>query len=366
MARSRTNRRGGNVFSLSFLDAMTCGFGAVVLLYMVINASVGLRTDQMSGQLKAEAERLDQEVLEGQRQLVELRNSLREIERTEVIARGLSTRLIENIQELEVELSTYENTTLAQREHVNKLMADLKSLEESTRRLSASIPRDEPGGDKLRSFVGDGDRQYLTGLRVGGNRILILVDASASMLGDSIVNVIRRRNLPDERKVQSDKWVHALATVDWLTTQIPRDSQFQIYAFNEEAWAVTPGTTGKWLAAGDVAALEEAVDQLKKVVPGKGTNLYQAFQPIKALRPDNVILLADGLPTMGRSPPKGATVTAKQRLKLFNQAFDELPSNVPINTLLFPMEGDPRAAASYWQMAMATKGSLISVSQDWP
>ena len=368
MAESRAARRSPNVFGLSFLDAMTCGFGAVVLLYMVINAAVGQRTDRLTGQLRGEAERLDREVLEGQRNLVEQRNSLREIERQHVIARGLSTRLIETLEELEVELATYDNTTLAQQEHVNKLMADLKSLEERTRRLSASIPREEPAGDRLRSFVGDGDRQYLTGLKVGGRRILILVDASASMLGETIVDVIRRRNLPDERKVLSDKWRHALAAVDWLTTQIPRDSQFQIHAFNEEAWAVTPDSEGRWLDGGDAEMLNEAVAEVKQVVPGKGTNLLRAFESISRLRPapDNVILLADGLPTLGRSPPRGARVTAKRRLKLFGEAFDALPRGIPVNTLLFPMEGDPKAASAFWQMAMATKGSFLSPSEDWP
>jgi hypothetical protein len=259
MSEPRASRRSANVFTLSFLDAMTCGFGAVVLLYMVINASAGLRTDELTGRLKAEAERLDVEVLEGQRRLVEVRNSLLEVEQRNVVARGLSARMIETIEELEVELATYENTTLAEREHLNRLMADLKSLEESTRRLSASIPREEPAGDRMRSFVGDGDRQYLTGLKVGGSRILILVDASSSMLAATLVDIIRRRNLPDERKTLSDKWRHALASVDWLTTQIPRDSDFQIFAFNETAWPVTPGSAGTWLDGGDVGALETAV-----------------------------------------------------------------------------------------------------------
>ena len=335
---------------------------------MVINASVGLRTDQMSGQLKAEAERLDQEVLEGQRQLVELRNSLREIERTEVIARGLSTRLIENIQELEIELSTYENTTLAQREHVNKLMADLKSLEESTRRLSASIPRDEPGGDKLRSFVGDGDRQYLTGLRVGGNRILILVDASASMLGESLVNIIRRRHMPDNRKVLAPKWQQAVATVDWLMTQFPRDSEFQIFTFNIEASPAIAGTERKWLDAGDADLLNQAMRAVRGVVPEEGTSLYHAFGAVKKLepKPDNLILITDGLPTWGILPPRGGTVTGKQRLKMFQRAAKEVPPRVPVNIILFPIEGDPLAAAAFWELALDTSGSLMSPAEDWP
>jgi hypothetical protein len=368
MSEAKARRRSLSVFSLSFLDAMTCGFGAVVLLYMVINAATGLRTDRLTGQLKAEAERLDVEVLEGHRNLVELRNSIRETERQDVVARGLSARLIEMIKELEIELSTYEETTLARQEHINKLMADLKALEESNRRLSASAPREEEGGDKVRSYVGDGDRQYLTGLKVGGQRVLILVDASASMLGSNLVNIIRRRNLPPERRVLSDKWQHALASVDWLTTQIPSTSQFQIYVFNETTKAVLSDTKGQWLNANDPEVLDGAVEKLRQVVPEKGTSLLEAFRSIDTLVPvpDNVILLTDGLPTLGKSSPKGSTINARQRLKLFDQAYDEVPRGVPMNILLYPMEGDPRASSSFWQLAMATRGSFMSLSEDWP
>jgi len=65
-------RRTTNVFSLSFLDAMTCGFGAVVLFFMVINAAVGTRADLVTGDLKAEVDRLEEEVLEGHEDLVDL------------------------------------------------------------------------------------------------------------------------------------------------------------------------------------------------------------------------------------------------------------------------------------------------------
>lgn len=368
MSEARAKRRSMNVFSLSFLDAMTCGFGAVVLLYMVINAATGLRVDSLTGQLKAEADRLDNEVLEGHRNLVELRNSVRETDRQNVLSRGLSARLIETIKELEVELSTYDETTLAKQEHINKLMADLKALEESNRRLSASIPREDPGGDKVRSFVGDGDRQYLTGLKVGGQRILILVDGSASMLGKTIVNIIRRRNLPPERRILADKWQHALASVDWLTTQIPPNSQYQVYVFNEQTRAVLADSRGQWLAGGDAKLMEEVVATLRQVVPEKGTNLHSAFEAIGTLLPvpDNVILLTDGLPTQGKSPSKGGTISARQRLKLFDRAFEVIPRGTPVNVLLFPIEGDPRASSSFWKLAMATRGSFMSLSEDWP
>ena len=43
--------------------------------------------------------------------------------------------------------------------------------------------------------MGEGNRQYLTGLNLGGQRIAIMVDASASMLANQLVNVIRLRNM---------------------------------------------------------------------------------------------------------------------------------------------------------------------------
>ena len=45
---SRTRRRRLEVFSMSFLDCICCGFGAVVLIYMIIAAQSGARRAQKS------------------------------------------------------------------------------------------------------------------------------------------------------------------------------------------------------------------------------------------------------------------------------------------------------------------------------
>jgi len=353
---------------LSFLDAMTCGLGAVILLFMIINAAVRDHTITVTSDLRAEVDRLESEVLEGHRNLVELRNAVTETDDERALTQGLARRLIEMLKEIHVELATFEDSTLAQREHINELQADLRSLEEDARRLSASLPSEETPGDRVRSHVGDGDRQYLTGLKVGGRRILILVDSSASMLGSTIVNIIRRRNLPDRDKVRAAKWRQALATVDWLTTQIPRESRFQIIAFNTSARAVVPDTGGQWLDASDREVLDGAVRRLDEIVPGDGTSLYHALAVASELnpRPDNIILLTDGLPTVGAKPARASTISARQRAKLFNRAIDELPSGIPVNIILFPMEGDPLAASAFWRLAMATHGSFMSIAEDWP
>jgi hypothetical protein len=353
---------------LSFLDAMTCGLGAVILLFMIINASIRDHSVQVTSDLQAEVDRLEREVLEGHRNLVELRNSIRETDEERAVTQGLALRMIESLEQIRLELATFEASTIARREHINQLQADLRSLEEDARRLSASLPSDETPGDRVRLYIGDGDRQYLTGLKVGGSRILFLVDASASMLGSTIVNVIRRRHLPEKDKVRAAKWRQVLATVDWLSTQIPRDSRFQIYAFNTSAWPVVSDSGGQWLDGYDREVLDNAVRSTKEVVPAEGTSLSRAIAAISELnpRPDNIILLTDGLPTVGKNPARASTISAGQRSKLFNRAVEQLPSGIPVNVILFPMEGDPMAASAFWKLAIGSRGSFMSIAEDWP
>ncbi len=361
-------RREAHVFSLAFLDAMTCGFGAVVLFFMVINAAVGERAGKLTGDLQAEVDRLEVEVLEGYENLVELRNTREILDDRTVTAQGLSRRMIETVREVEEELATFEESTLARKEHINQLQTDLKTLEESAKRLSAATPSEETPGDRVRSFAGDGDRQYLTGLKVGGQRILILVDSSASMLGDTVVNILRRRNLSDEAKLRADKWRQAVATVDWISTQIPQTSRFQIYTFAEEAKPLLEGSAGRWLDGSSREDLDASIAALRQTVPAGGTSLHEALDVVREISPapDNVILLVDGLPTIGRSRGKGNKVTGRQRARFFNQATMGLGRGTPYNVILFPMEGDPEAASAYWKLAIATRGSFLTPSRDWP
>jgi hypothetical protein len=83
-------------------------------------------------------------------------------------------------------------------------------------------------------------------------------------------------------------------------------------------------------------------------------------------RPDNILLLTDGLPTQGKNKPTKNTISGDERLKLFLQAIKGLPRSVPVNTILFPMEGDPMAAVSFWQLAIDTGGSFLTPTRDWP
>ena len=365
MARKR---RQTEVFSMSFLDCMSCGFGAVILFFMIINSHVNATTDDENSELMAETNRLEIEVLEGRKNLALLRNTKQKLETEMEDADSQIAQIIALIKELQAELDKYDNETLAKIERVEKLQSDIKSLEEEVKRLLAIKAEQDAAGEQIRAFRGDGDRQYLTGLKLGGERTLILVDRSASMLSDKLVNIIRRRNLPESEQLRSRKWRQVIATVDWLTTQFSAEDQYQIYMFNNVTEPVIRGTEGVWLTAGDGVQLNEAVRVLRRTVPKNGTNLHSAFDVVKSLspRPDNIILLVDGMPTMAAATTDRDVVGANERLNLFSGAARQLPSGIPVNIMLFPMEGDFDAPISFWSLALTTGGSFLTVSRDWP
>ncbi len=360
--------RSGDIFSMSFLDCMSCGFGAVILFFMIINSNSDVTNNEQNKALQAETDKLEIEVLEGRKNLALARTSIQKLETEEEEAADQISIIEALIAELQAELAKYDNDTLAKIEAIEKLQSDIKSLEDEVKRLLALKKEDEASGQRARAFKGEGDRQYLTGLKLGGERTLILVDRSASMLHETIVNIIRRKNLPESEQLLSRKWRQVVASVDWLTSQFKPDSEYQIYMFNNVAVPVIKGTDGLWLKADDGDQLDDAMRTLRRTVPKNGTNMYSAFQIIRDMdpRPDNVILLVDSMPTMDAATSTKSVIGPGERLNLFTAATQLIPSGIPINIMLYPMEGDARASVSLWALALKSRGSFISVSHDWP
>ncbi len=363
MARQR---RQFNVFSLSFLDVMSCGFGAVVLIFLIINHDTQEDAEVVNKDLLSEVRLLDYQVTEGEADLFELKESLD----------GLLARISQSEQELvsteasveqkQEDFATLNNESLAKRKSAEELEADVRVRAEELKRLLAIKKANE--GQQARTFAGDGDRQYLTGLRIGGRNILIALDASASMLDESIVNVLRRRNMSQERQRQAPKWQRAIRTVEWVVAQLPLEAEYQLLTFNSQPEPLTPNAIGEWEKAADQGTLDAAISKLQRQVSSGGSSLENLFAAVQRMSPlpDNVYLIIDSLPTQGERAPRAATVSGRERLNLFRKAMARLPKQVPINVIMFPMEGDPMAAASFWNVARTTGGSFISPSRDWP
>ncbi len=357
-----------NVFSLSFLDAMTCGFGAVILFFMIINANVDLRSEILLNDRASEVDRMELRVLTGKNNLLEIRQDLSRLIEEWAVLRGLKEEIVSEVNITQEEFAKLTLESSSQEDLISDLNIELEVLEEESKRLSASSISPTEAGNRIRSFDGNGNRQYLTGLRMGGDRIVILVDASTSMLDRTIVNILRRRNMTKDQQLVAPKWQQVVQTLNWLTTQIPPGTKFQIFAFNDKGWSLIEDTDTEWLTVTDGSKLEEAVNRLSLTVPEGPTSLHAAFSMIRPLepKPDNIYLLVDGLPTMGEIEPTRAGVTGRERQSHFNRAARQLPFNVPVNVILYAMEGDPQAAPAYWWMALNTGGSLIAPSEDWP
>lgn len=365
MAKSKSRKKDLNPISLAFLDVMSCGFGAVVLIFLILDHSSSDQNQVTTPEEAAEINLLEEDIQEGQEGLARLRNTISEVDFRIVEAQGRARRIQEEVDTIMEEIAQMENETLAQEESVENLRSEIENLEEELKRLRAE---QEETGENIRRFIGEGNRQYLTGLLMGGNRILILVDMSASMLDDTIVNVIRRRNMSESAKLQSGKWVRTRKTVDWLTAQLPPPSRYQIYLFNNETRALLPGTEGQWLEVADKERLDESVERLNTIVPSEGTNLEQVFVALQQLNPlpDNVFLITDGLPTLGSGAPGGNTISGRERERVFERALRQLPSGIPVNTIMLPLEGDPMASSAYWRLATVTGGTLLNPAPDWP
>ena len=357
-------RRNLNVFSLSFLDVMSCGFGATVLVFLIINHSVDDEIKQVNRDLLSELRLLNYEITSGTPNLTELQEHLEDIKRRIAEARRLRLATVEDAERRREELDELEALTIAQRKSLEELIADVETREEEVERLKA-IEEEEAGRSNL-EIVGEGDRQYLTGLFVGGRRILIAVDASGSMLDNTLVNVIRRRNMPVSRQLQSSKWQRAVRTVEWLAAQIPLESEYQIFRFNTEAESVLPSDA--WHSSLDAGIMADAIEALGKTPPAGGTSLENLFIAIGDMdpTPDNVLLIVDSLPTQGRTSPRSPTVTGRERMQHFTNATRNLPRGMTVNVVMFPMEGDPLASGAYWRLAQTTGGVYMAPSEDWP
>lgn len=363
MARKQ---RSFNTFNLSFLDIMSCGFGAVVLVYLIMNHAIEDQSRQLNQNLLAEVDMLEYEVTEGEAGLAELRNALSAVDLQVVDAQGRATRIAADKKAWEAKIETIASQGYNESTEIEALKAELLTLEMELEKLKEASKAQS--GRSARRFIGEGNRQYLTGLNLGGRHIAILLDSSSSMLADRLVQIIRLRNMDAAVQRRAEKWTRALRTVDWLTAQLPATSQYQLITFNTRPSFALPESRGRWLNVANRTELDEAVDAVRNILPSGGTSLENAFLALRAMspQPDNIFLITDGLPTQGTSPPKGTRVSGADRVKLYRRAVEQLPPNVPVNIILAPMEGDPMAAAELWKLAQTTRGSFLSPAQDWP
>ena len=98
MARKKRNF---TTFNLSFLDIMSCGFGAVVLVFLIIDHSMEVQSKELNENLLSEVDLLEEDISDGEEGLVRLRNTLSDVDLEMVEAQGLATRITEEMDQYE-------------------------------------------------------------------------------------------------------------------------------------------------------------------------------------------------------------------------------------------------------------------------
>ena len=160
-------RRDIEIFSLSFLDVICCGFGAIILLFVLSKFAEPIIIEEVREDLQAEIARLEQELHEIRGETAVLNRELK----------GQKVQLSEekkNLARLQGDLSDIRGQFAASDQHAEvqniieeKLARAMQELTEEVQRLLKQQPK------KIDSSVG--------GIPVDSEYIIFIIDTSGSM-----------------------------------------------------------------------------------------------------------------------------------------------------------------------------------------
>ncbi|HEX9786036.1 MAG TPA: hypothetical protein VGA56_25335 [Opitutaceae bacterium] len=355
MSTVRKRRSGFQVFSVSFLDCICCGFGAMLLLFVLtigkqadhrstIVARIQVMISQLEADIKKETDvtKLVQQRIQSENEKIDTRKVKFETKKTD-------------LTKLEDELAL----VLQQRSSLKDQLDRLLALQEAVPKEDEPPPIPIPNRQR---------RQYLTGFNFEGNYVVFMIEASGGMVADSVDEAIAMISVPDEQKRKAVKWRRVVRSVQWIITNLRPNQVYQIMIFNQDALPLIPEREHEWFQPLDRSTTAEVLKRLEEVTPKGGANHERAFVSLRGLFPsvDSVMLLTDGLPTLSDSHASSSVTTDSDRERFFRDALRVVPRQTPINTILYPMTGDPAAAFLYWQLADVSHGALISPSPSWP
>ena len=348
-------RRSFEVFSLSFLDCICCGFGAMLLLFVL---TVGRNADFREiviSQIQATISRLEADIVNETRVTGDIRERIRVVD-DQIQAKSLTRETItSDVSRLTEQLQLMLLQQASLKDELERLIAQKKEIPKVEEPPPVPIPNVQR-------------RQYLSGFNFEGKSMLFLVEASGGMLGNTVDEAIGYLGRADAEKLQSEKWRRVVRTVQWVVANLTPDQAYQVVIFNTDAVPLIEDSYDEWFDPSDRAGNIRVLKALGEVVPAGGANFERAFRTVREKFPltETIVLITDSLPTLSDSIPISGATDDRDRERMFRAALRELPRKTPINTVLFPMSGDPAAAFLFWQLADSTGGSLISPSPGWP
>jgi len=350
-----------NPFSLSFLDIMSCGLGAVILIFLILKHGESSSPEQTKMLIQdIRSAEIDKEFLQ--------KEINKRTEQSDILNSSIETK--------EAELKKLKSDLSDEQKLRDNLLKNNNQAREEIDKMEESIP-------DIVQRANQGERQYLTGLKVEGKHILFLLDNSASMLDENVQKIFATSILDNQSK-QTQKWIRAKDSLTWLTSRLPKESKFSIMTFNDQ---VESHTQSQWLDAKDPIKVNSTLASALKVIPERGTNLEKVLLSAKKMfpLPDLVVIITDGLPTIGEPYVEFkdgilareernclnslGKISSRCRHVLFQKAKKNYLDGrkIQTSTILLPLQGDPHAAIDYWNLGQQSGGGIsISPARDWP
>ncbi len=349
-------RKRSDGFNLAFLDIMSCGLCAVILVFILVKQNLEQAPTEV-GKLQEDIASLEQAQSKAAKTLSAVRSEL---------AREDSS-LQQSSQERDAQQSALAN----QQASVQQARKALDELKSSIVEINVPERQDFVETEQVN------EENYLLGLKVSGPKIAILVDMSASMTNEKLIDIIQTKSRSQQAKQTASKWIRTKNVVKWLLARLPANSEVVVVAFSEAAQ--TLGNSGMQTAS--PANVNRILQDLNSLIPEGGTNLQKGLKAINQFAPTNLYVITDGLPTKGDSQYRSLnpfakcnsltgnaqTISGECRKRLFQQTVRESNrQGTQVDVILLPLEGDPDAVNQYWLWAAATGGLMISPASNWP
>ncbi|MGB5440456.1 MAG: VWA domain-containing protein [Gammaproteobacteria bacterium] len=166
---SRRNRRSIDIFNLSFLDVVSCGFGAIILLLVIVKISEPHVIEQLAVDLSGLVARLEAELFEIRGETVILNRELTARREQLSDAREKLARLVGDSSAIRGQYASTRNEHAAQTIIEKQLSSAKQDLTEEMRRLLGSGYRRK----QLAATIG--------GVPVDSEYIIFIIDTSGSM-----------------------------------------------------------------------------------------------------------------------------------------------------------------------------------------
>jgi hypothetical protein len=347
-------RRETEVFSMAFLDCITCGFGATLLVFVL---TVAQRENVIAFDIVDEENRFSSMV-------ERVRTTEEDLQR---LANLLAAAQID-LEAINAKTDVDQLRLSDRQKELLLLLNETGSMEEALARLlaeKAALPTQET---KTLPIPNVDRTQYLTGVKMDGDYVVFVVEASGSMLDETIETAADRLRDTDVEKRNAPKWRRVVESVQWMIATLDPETYFQILVFSDEVRHLLPARGDQWFTRTDREVLSEIVVELDDIVPNGRANMERAFDAVRYLShvPDNILLFTDGTPTQSDTAPVQGEATEAQRVRFFRFAIAKLPPRIPISTILFPMSGDPAGPSLLWKLARERRGALVSPSRNWP